>query len=106
MAVALENIDLDQPIGDTQLREREPRLVAVSRTLHRVERKHWARFPGTDHAVIPVLRREGGNVMAGGPSGRGFDVARQVPGGLMLRVERGDPKNAADVRVEPALTLA
>jgi hypothetical protein len=44
MTLALENVDLDQPIGNVQLRQREPRLVAVAGALHRIERKH-CRFP-------------------------------------------------------------
>src|SRR6202035_5535524 len=50
VALALENVDLDQPVGHAQLRQGEPRLVAVARTLHRIERKH-RRFPKSRAAV-------------------------------------------------------
>jgi hypothetical protein len=57
-------------------------------------------FPGTDHAVIAVLRRQGGNVMAG--CQHSLDVARAAATALqylmgrsiefhrqVLRVDRG-----------------
>ena len=40
MAFAFEDVDFDQPIRNVELRQGEPRLVAVSRTLHRIEREH------------------------------------------------------------------
>src|SRR6516225_3358227 len=54
MAVALENIYFDQPIRDTQLRQREPRFVAVSRPLHRIEGKHLGSFPPA--FSVPLLQ--------------------------------------------------
>src|SRR5271166_3148239 len=39
-ALALEDVDLDQPIGHAQLGERQSHLVAVAGSLHRVERIH------------------------------------------------------------------
>src|SRR6202035_6185577 len=50
VALALENVDLAQPVGHAQLRQGEPRLVAVPRALHRIERKH-RRFPKSRAAV-------------------------------------------------------
>src|SRR6202023_1930336 len=50
MALAFEEVDLAQPLGPAQLRQGEPRLVAVARTLHRIERKH-RRFPKSRAAV-------------------------------------------------------
>src|SRR5580693_660748 len=44
VALALEDVDLDQPVGHAQLRQGKASLVAVARTLHRIERKH-RRFP-------------------------------------------------------------
>jgi hypothetical protein len=40
MAVALENVDLFQPIRNGKLGKDKPHLVAVARSLHRIERIH------------------------------------------------------------------
>src|SRR5581483_11324719 len=39
-ALALEDVDFEKPVGNAEPREREANLVAVARSLHRVERVH------------------------------------------------------------------
>jgi hypothetical protein len=40
MGLAFEDIDLDQVMGDLELRQSQPHLVAIAGALHRVERVH------------------------------------------------------------------
>ena len=56
VAFAFENVDLDQPIRHAELRQGQPRLVAVAGSLHRIERKH-RRFHNSPHRIALVLRR-------------------------------------------------
>jgi hypothetical protein len=51
-AVALEDIDFDQSVGDAELGEREAHLVAIARSLHRIERIH--RLPSSGALQPPV----------------------------------------------------
>ena len=65
MALALEDVDLDQPIGNAELRQSKPRLVAVSRALHRIEREHGLpELPWAGILLATVLLERGDVVTA------------------------------------------
>src|SRR5262245_3508976 len=64
-ALALEDIDFDEAVGNVELREREAHLVAVARSLHGIERIH--RLPSGGALQPPLeygLAHQDGNVMA------------------------------------------
>src|SRR5208283_3315198 len=65
MALALEDIDFDQPIRNAELRQSEPRLVAIPRTLHRIEREHGrSELPWAGIILAPVSLERGDVVTA------------------------------------------
>src|SRR5262252_6911727 len=78
MAVALENIHFDQSIRDMQLSQREPRLVAVSRPLHRIKGKHLGSFsPALNVLLLQCYDLRAALSWRGKRGLGGLDVARR-----------------------------
>ena len=104
--LALQDVDVDDVVGDAELREREPHLVAIPRPLHRIERVHAVpsrRPAGTDKGVDATIARPA----CDGPSTKVIHTLPNVTLELFqLRARRGVKHHSAATRCARAYSTS